>query len=1140
MGFQCDRITQNRLTHKKVVMILVLIGSTLNVACYGLDAIDANAPLVINELCASNNSTAYDEQGDSDDWIELYNPSANPVDVAGLYLTDDLSNPTQWRFPLDRPDLTTLASGGYLLIWADNDTAQAGLHTNFKLDADGEDLGLFSDDGSTLIDSITFGEQATDISYGRFPDGGALWQYCSTPTANGPNTDAFVGVIDDLSVSVERGFYSDPFNLVLSCRTADVEIYLTTDGSNPITNGQPTEQASLYTAPITIRTNTCLRAVAIKTGWMPSPTATHTYLFDLSNSMKSLPIISIVGDEYQSLYEPNGVMAIVGGTYNSSGVWQSSGANSYNHPMQRGIDFERQISLEILDAPLQLNYQTDCGIRIHGSDYTRPRYTRGDDWLTCWVNYWPSMNTNKFSFNLFFRSRYGENRFEYPLFWLSEILSHQSLVLRGGHNDACTPFVKDEWARRLFREMGYIQVTGSFANLFINGQYKGYYNPTERLDNEFLQAWYDTDNEFDVITQSGLRDGDTDAWVALLDYVSQNDITDSEHYAMVTDQLDIANFIDYLILQIYIANFDWPGNNWDVHRQRTANSPFRFSIWDAEGLAETWTVGDRMDMTAFEDFPNWSGTPGLNHMDDPTSRIYRALKNNPDFRQQFADHVHQHFFNQGLLTQDHLLTRWWEVFGEVIQFLPETEHYPVGFVPTEFIPLREPYVLAAFAENGLFNLDVNAPTFFVNDIAQHGGSIDSSDLISMATDQGTLYYSLDGTDPRLPGTSTDSSETTENLVREAAIKQVWVPTASIGTAWRTDLGYNTASWQQGHGAVGYEHSSGYENLIEIDVEGQMYNQRTSCYIRIPFQAQTNDLNDLDELALNIRYDDGFVAYLNGIEIARRNFNGTPVWNSSASSDHSDSAALSLERIDIPNAHDHLNNGANLLAIHGLNRSTGSSDFLISASLQLIQQHITTPEIASTAIEYTGPFTLPHSTHLKARTLYKGQWSALNQATYAVGPVQENLRITEIMYHPADPNLEYIELTNIGAIPINIYGVKFTNGIDFTFESLELAPDQYVVVVQDFNAFTDVYGSTVLIAGTFTGRLDNNGERIELQDALGQIIHNFRYSDNWYPTTDGDGYSLALKNPHQTDLSTWSNSMSWRPSSSQGGSPGIND
>lgn len=134
--------------------------------------------LAINEVMASNSETKADPQGQYDDWIELYNYGTAPIDAGGLYLTDDPNEPAKWQIPADDPVVTTIAPGGYLLIWADGETEVEGLHAAFKLDAAGEGLCLFDSDGATLIDSVTFPQLPTDLSYGR----------CPTPATSGSSS----------------------------------------------------------------------------------------------------------------------------------------------------------------------------------------------------------------------------------------------------------------------------------------------------------------------------------------------------------------------------------------------------------------------------------------------------------------------------------------------------------------------------------------------------------------------------------------------------------------------------------------------------------------------------------------------------------------------------------------------------------------------------------------------------------------------------------------------------------------------------------------------------------------------------------------------------------------------------------------
>ena len=196
--------------------------------------------------------------------------------------------------------------------------------------------------------------------------------------------------------------------------------------------------------------------------------------------------------------------------------------------------------------------------------------------------------------------------------------------------------------------------------------------------------------------------------------------------------------------------------------------------------------------------------------------------------------------------------------------------------------------------------------------------------------------------------------------------------------------------------------------------------------------------------------------------------------------------------------------------------------------------------------YTHSITFTASAHVKARVRSGVTWSALNETIFSVGPVAESLRITEIMYNPLDtgqpddPNREFIELKNIGPVALNLNLVRFTDGIDFTFPNVELAPNEYILVVKELEVFTAQYGADVRVAGEYSGSLSNSGERIVLEDAAGQTIHDFSYQDNWYDITDGEGFSLTIKDPTNPDLSQWDIKDGWRASIYLGGSPGWDD
>jgi len=185
------------------------------------------------------------------------------------------------------------------------------------------------------------------------------------------------------------------------------------------------------------------------------------------------------------------------------------------------------------------------------------------------------------------------------------------------------------------------------------------------------------------------------------------------------------------------------------------------------------------------------------------------------------------------------------------------------------------------------------------------------------------------------------------LVEERADKRVLVPVGTLGEDWKSGKPLDDSAWrlcQGSPGGVGFETGAGYQALITLDVQTQMYGagRNNTCYIRVPFTVAADSLADANELTLSVRYDDAFVAYLNGREIARRNFTGTPVWNSRAASSREANVGDVDEAIDVTEFRGDLKPGANLLAVHGMNSSLTSSDFLITVSLEAVVTEVQNP------------------------------------------------------------------------------------------------------------------------------------------------------------------------------------------------------
>jgi len=204
---------------KKSMLLLIVF------CCLLLSFSVVNAQtLFINEFMASNDTCYADPEEDADDgdpyddWIEIYNAGTDPVDIGGMYITDDLSSLMEWQIPDTCPATTTIPAAGFLVLWADKEEHQGVLHLKLKLSGGGEQIGLVAADGVTIIDSLTYDEQTADISYGRYPDGSNNWVFLATPTPGATNMITAIGDQQEVQKRADTYIlsqnYPNPFNPV--------------------------------------------------------------------------------------------------------------------------------------------------------------------------------------------------------------------------------------------------------------------------------------------------------------------------------------------------------------------------------------------------------------------------------------------------------------------------------------------------------------------------------------------------------------------------------------------------------------------------------------------------------------------------------------------------------------------------------------------------------------------------------------------------------------------------------------------------------------------------------------------------------------------------------------------------------------
>ncbi|MES2569821.1 MAG: chitobiase/beta-hexosaminidase C-terminal domain-containing protein, partial [Verrucomicrobiota bacterium] len=502
------------------------------------------------------------------DWIELQNThQTEAVLLSGWQLSDEPGNPNKWVFP----DGVSIAPGGYLVVFCDglnSDLRAAGgfLHANFKLSEKGDYLALRNRSGLLVHDfSPAYPRGSAFHSYGVNAAGQMRFFDKATPGAANAGME-FEGIINDPAFSLPEGFYTGPQSLVLSCATPGASIRYTVNGSEPT---QAT--GTLYSGAISVTGTMAIRARAFKEGMIASRTASKTYLVNQPVSRRSLPAICLTADPDRSLFRPFGIFSITNNNTASnyiSDIWHAANSPAqYNNANLRGPFIERPGNLQLLYPDGRRGFNIDCGLRTAGSPYSRPRYVF--PWLNTAnpnsVSPYPSSPVEKPQINAFFRDEIGGEPLEFPLFPGSAVTSFDSLRLRSGKNDISNPFVRDELTRRLFIDTGNVGVHGINTTLWVNGIYKGYYNPVERPRQTFFQNWFGSSKEWDVWVINDAAEGDNLMLQELLSYVRNHPQNSYANFQGTMARLDVANFIDCLTIIT-----SWPVN---VPRTPNGSSP---------------------------------------------------------------------------------------------------------------------------------------------------------------------------------------------------------------------------------------------------------------------------------------------------------------------------------------------------------------------------------------------------------------------------------------------------------------------------------------------------------------------------------------------------------------------------------------
>ena len=470
------------------------------------------------------------------------------------------------------------------------------LHTNFKIGDEGETLILSRPD-SSVVDSVSPVRLTADLSYGRKPDGTGSWYYFDTPTPGAPNTSKGYSILnpDTIIFSAKGGYYPEGLSLTLSSTFNSDSIFYSVDGS------EPTVTSIRYTSPIVITGNMIVRAGSFKTDKVHGEMTTNTYI----TKRHSLPVVCLSTDP-SNLWDYNTGIYVLGP--NASPDEPNFGANFWQ-------DWEKKAHMELYDVDGNKQIDQDIGIKIYGS-YSRALPQK--------------------SLALFARKEYGKGSFDYKFFKDKPSEKFEALVLRNAGNDWGQAMMRDGLTSTLIRNMDVDRQAFQPAVLYINGEYWGIQNIREKVNTNYLaENHFVNPLEVNLLEFNGnIIDGSNTSYMAMIDFLNNNTLETDQKYQQIIRQIDINNYIQYQLTEIYINNKDWPGNNIKYWKTSDPGSLWRWIIYDTDFGFSIWEdAAYTFNTLAFALEPNGPDWPN-----PPWSTLFfRRMVSNPGFRNEFAN-----------------------------------------------------------------------------------------------------------------------------------------------------------------------------------------------------------------------------------------------------------------------------------------------------------------------------------------------------------------------------------------------------------------------------------------------------------------------------------------------------------------------
>lgn len=874
------------------------------------------AQIWINELCTRNIQFHIDPATyNFTAWCELYNSSDANQSLASYSLTDNKTQPQKWRFASSN----NIPSKGYSLLYFDF----SGLHYHVSIDIPEDNGALYLCKNGVIIDSLKYGVQWNDISLGRRDSTTEkLWYYCTLPTPGTSNKVSMANAPMPMPVfSLPSGKTTAGRQLAMVIQgIPGHKIHYTTNGAEPTTSDQ------LYTTPIPILTTKVIKARAYHPQYLPGETNTASFFV---NNSHSLPVISI-STKPDFLF--NSILGIY--TEGSNGIdGNCYGKANWNR------DWERPATFEYFSPDLtERQHVQPIGIQIAGAcSRTMPQK----------------------SLAVIARQKYSDPDFDFSFFDdRSPLISFKSILLRNSGNDFNATVLRDAFQQAIIKDAMDIDYQAySPAVVYLNGENYGLMNIREKINEDYIRSNYGLNaDQFDMIERYySPMNGSADAYYQLVDFLNNNDLYSAGNYNQVASKIDVQEYINYQLFNIYIANTDWPGNN--IKYWRPVNGKWRWIVFDTDFGFGLWWDNSHDPTLYFATDANGPGWPN-----PPNSTLlFRKLLQNEAFKQQFVQSFLTHIATTFRPARINAI-----LDGMVQDIAPEIPYLKQRYGGTIYDWQYQTNALKGWGQSRVdfmpdhiaefFGLQNEVPLTFGQ--TAHGrldinGAITRDSIVNYISYLGLPYKikAIADVGYRFRHWVNINQSVNQTLVSKNSSWLYLDTLADYPANWNT-AGALLAQWKSGTAQLGY--GDGDESTVTGYGEDE-YNKIPTLLCRKSFEVNASDLEEIAELSLSLLADDGAVIYLNGQEVYRTNM-PTGAINFGTLANGSPANENAFTSITLPT--DALQEGENILAAEVHQISLTSSD--ISFDLELVATRISESNgaIISDEPELTGQISSP--------------------------------------------------------------------------------------------------------------------------------------------------------------------------------------